>query len=72
MKKEDRIYIERFDDLHGLSTETLNIINLKIDGVKTQCEFNISKLRKANEEMHLLTSLLQKAMACEEVKLNLE
>jgi len=35
LSKEDRIYVERFSDLHGLGQETLIVINTKIASLKT-------------------------------------
>ena len=57
LKPEDRIYVERFDELHGLNPETLDIINQRLETVKTQCEFNLTKLRLANEKMHKQLSI---------------
>jgi len=42
LTSEDLIYVEVFDEFNGLDKETLRLINLKIESVKTQMEFKMS------------------------------
>lgn len=51
--EEDKLYIERFDELFGLDKETIKMVNSKIEGVKLMAEINISKLRQGNEKLFM-------------------
>lgn len=46
LKKEDRIYVEKFDELNGLDKMTLRLVNEKIATVREQSEFKVAKLRE--------------------------
>jgi uncharacterized protein YdcH (DUF465 family) len=46
LKKEDRIYVEKFDELNGLDKMTLRLVNEKIAAVREQSEFKVAKLRE--------------------------
>lgn len=47
------ISVNFFDAIKGLSKETTDIVNAKIDEVKTRSEMSIAKLIKANEELQV-------------------
>jgi hypothetical protein len=52
LTNDERIFIEKFDSLHGLDKGVINIVNQKIELIKVQSEFNIAKLKTANDLIH--------------------
>jgi hypothetical protein len=49
LASDQRVYVERFDELFGLEAGVLKIINAKIENCKIQAEYKVTKLKKMND-----------------------
>ena len=49
LKADQRIYVERFDELCGIDANVLTMINNRIREIRVQAEYQITRMKQQNE-----------------------
>lgn len=49
LSNDQRIYVERFDELCGIDANVLTIINNRIKEIRVQAEYQITRVKQQNE-----------------------